>query len=117
MRLERPSLRDGLRILSDCVLRFVSAVDIVLASGREQRNVEQGIANMISLIVENLSNGTQRVTSRISGSTVKFVDARVITKDIAIDVLRAAAFAHEITPGVFNMRNITMNEAAKKVMA
>jgi len=70
----------------------------------------------ISLNVENLSNGTQRVTSRINGRSVKYVDAAKLTKDQCFDVLRAAASAHEISRNVFSMEYIEINDAAKEIM-
>lgn len=71
---------------------------------------------MITLNVENLSNGTQRVTSRISGRTVKYVDSLALTKDQCFDVLRAAAGGHEISRNVFSMEYIEVNDAAKGIM-
>ena len=70
----------------------------------------------ITLNVENLSNGTQRVTSRINGRSVKYLDSVSLTKEQCFDVLRAAASAHEISRGVFNMKYIKVNAEAKEIM-
>ena len=70
----------------------------------------------ISLNVENLTNGTQRVTSRINGRSVKYVDAANLTKEQCFDVLRAAASSHEISRNVFSMEYIKINDAAKQIM-
>jgi hypothetical protein len=69
-----------------------------------------------TLTLENLSSGTQRVTSRVQGRTAKYVDAVKVTADQCFDVLRAAAGGYEISRNVFSMEYIDINDEAKKVM-
>jgi hypothetical protein len=71
---------------------------------------------MISLSIEQLRSGHQRVTSRVDGRTVRSVDMPVIDRLTAIGVLRAAAFAHECAPGVFDLTHIRLNDAARLVL-
>lgn len=72
---------------------------------------------MIKLTVENLTNGNQRVTSRVDGRTVRYLDRPALTAADCFDVLRSAAWAHETAPNVFNMEHIELNDAAKQLIA
>lgn len=71
---------------------------------------------MISLNVESLENGKQRVTSRVDGRTAMWVDVDAANRETCVAVLRTAASSHEISNGNFDMTYIRMNAAASALM-
>ncbi len=72
---------------------------------------------MITISLETLKDETLRATGRQDGRTVEFFEgSKQQARKLVLKAMHAAASAHELPSGGFDMTNIQLNEAAKAAL-